>query len=324
MRRAPIFLHAIFILAVCLVFRASALAGTNDLFHASVAWNCAPTNSDISTLQLHDPQLINLAMGNDLFARVPSNYSVGLESNCSNLDMNVVVYDKTTMQTVLTLVAMRTVSYQSNGKTATVVTDGRIIKNASLLSGQLSGQMVVKVDRDSCFKKGAMSITGTLQIQTTNGPVTMAFDTATLHTSGRQLRSIAATGAGSCGGSGMSSNPPPPGGDEGGVWIVVFGSYPPSPPVPEFGNLNIGPDVVVGFPSLSIRPVYACDGTTTQSVDQTASYSYSLILCTNAVINLSSGSVLVVCTNGATADEINQLMSDVSGEGTLELASTPF
>lgn len=182
--------HAVFALAVLLTFHNTAQAGTNDLFQSKVSWKCVATGSvgSVSSrslnLQLTNPRLMNLALSNAMDAPPPSHYKLGLQCNCSNLDMNVVVYDKTTMETVMTLAAMRTIGYQSTGKIAWAFTDGRIIKNGLLLSGELSGQLVVRLDRAGCLKKATLCLAGTLEVETTNGPVAMNLDGATLHTSG--------------------------------------------------------------------------------------------------------------------------------------------
>jgi len=180
---------------------------------------------------------------------------------------------------------------------------------------------VVQLDRHQCFKKGTMSITGTLEVETTNRQVTVNLESATLRTSGRQLRPLVMAGVGNYG-NGMPYNLPPPA--TGGISITIIDITGTPPAYPEYGNLDIGPDVVVGFPLVLFNTLDACDGTLTLSASQTTSYAYPLILCTNTVINLSSGSILVVCTNGADPATLNLLSSTVSGQGALELASTPF
>jgi hypothetical protein len=84
-------------------------------------------------------------------------------------------------------------------------------------------------------------------------------------------------------------------------------------------NLNIGTNAIVSYPSAQLDTASTCDGTRTVPADQTVSYATSLTLCTNSVINLSSGSVLDVCTNGMADDVLNALLGAVSGEGTLNL-----
>ncbi len=310
MKRTGIFWRTIFALVVFLAFHTPAPAGTNDLFRAHVTWKCAPTNSvaGISSrdLRLTDVQLINLALGQDMRARIPSSYKLGLQCNCSNLMMYVVIYDKATKETVLTLADIPTTSYHSNGKVATVTSIGNICTNGFLLGGQLTGHLVLRLDDDQCAKKATMSTTGTLEIETTNGPVSMNLQSATLRTSGRQLRPVAQAGSGNY-----------------GLEMTNFSAPPTFFVSPGVGILNVGSNIVVGFPSVELGGQSACDATLTVSVDQMASYSFPLALCSNSVINLSSGSVLNVCTNGVTEDTLSILIGAASGDGTLNLTNCP-
>lgn len=206
MKRIPLTCRAIFAFAVLLTFCSFAYAGSNDLFQSRVSWKCVGTgsvgnvNSHGLELLLTNPRLMNLALSNAMDAPLSPHYKLGLQCDCSNLEMNVVIYDTTTMDTVLTVADIPTTSYQSNGKVATVISSGSIRTNGFLLGGQLTAQLVLLLDGDKCARKASMSATGTVEIATTGGPVSMNLASAKLRTFGRQLRPVAQAGSGNYGG----------------------------------------------------------------------------------------------------------------------------
>ena len=158
----------------------------NDLFRSSVNWKCVQTdaissgNSRKLKLRLKNRQLMNLALGHALDAPVPQHYRLGFQNNCSNLEMSMVIYDTTTMETVLTLADVPTTSYRSNGKVARVISSGSIRTNGFLLGGQLTAQLVLRLDHDYCARKATVSAAGTMEVQTDGGPVTMNLERAKL------------------------------------------------------------------------------------------------------------------------------------------------
>lgn len=309
MKLAPTFLHAILIIAACLVFHTSALAGTNDLFRSHITWQCTPTNSTAGAMRLTDRQLINLAMGNAVDTRTSSNLKLGLQCNCSNLEMNVIVYNATTLESVLTLADIFTDSYTSNDKIAHLTCSGSVHSNGFLLGGQLTVQAVARLDQDACIRQANLALSGAIEIQTSSGPVAMELRNSKLLSSGRQVRPVSMAGSGNYGGL-----------------EIFLGSIPSSPFVASIGagNLTIGSNVVLNLTSVALVGGPLCDETFTISSTQSLLSSMSLLICSNSVINLSSGSILNVCTNGVSPDTINQLTNAVSGDGTMELTSTPF
>ena len=336
------FWRGIFFLTVLFTPPACVRAGTNDLFQSVTTWRCVQAvsvNSAGSTafkLRLTNPTLLNLAMGNSVDAVVPANLKIGLQCNCSNLQMNVVIYDAATMEAVLTLADITTDSYRSNGKKAMILCSGSIHTNGFLLGGRFTAQMIARLDGDACAKQARISTAGRLEIETTDGPMSMNLQSGKLRTFGSQLRSVTTTGSGNYGSSGTLAT-------AGGLveqlqtagfgWgggvitntgtIVVGGP----PAMVQSCNLNIGTNAIVSFPTAQLDSTASCDGTLVVLADGTLSLGSSLLLCTNSAINLSSGAMLNVCTNGMAEDVLNVLLNAVSGEGTLNLtncaSSTP-
>src|SRR5205807_113822 len=102
-----------------------------------------------------------------------------------------------------TLAQIATVSYRSNGKKAVVIGSGNVYSNGLLLGGQLTARIVVRLDHDACAERAKLTASGTIEVQTSNGAITLNLRRAKLQTSGKQLRPVAgspvATGSGNYG-----------------------------------------------------------------------------------------------------------------------------
>ena len=306
--------------ALCLLL-SSARAGTNDLFSADAIFRCSGTKTRMKWAKA---ELMNLALGRTLDADSSANLNLGLQCDCSTRQVRLVIYDTASLDTVATIADIATVSYRSNGKTAVVVGTGNIRNNGFLLGGEFSARMVVRLDADACITRATVSATGTLQLETTEGGVTMNLRRAKLRTFGLQLRPVASTGSGDYGlqeelhsapGGPATLNPNLP--DE-------IRNLPPPRDQPVvtlrylLGGLNVGSNAVVDVQSLEWGTDTPWGGTLIIP-DGCGMPVPIAVLYPDAQINLGNGSQLNVCTNGVPAPLLEYFRGRVFGEGTVNL-----
>jgi hypothetical protein len=316
-------------------FHSSAQAGTNDLFRANVVFRCSGPNTK---LRLANGKLINLALGNALEASVPSNLKLGLQCDCSTRQMDLVIYDTSTTETVATLADFTTVAYRTKGKTAVVIGSGSVPSSGSVLGGQLTARMIVHLDSDACARRTRISARdGTLELDTPDGVISLNLRRGTLRTFGPQLRPEPMTGSGNCGLS-VSNAGVIVGGSVGSGGVLVIGGdggvttnlngfggtiFPGGGLLisssPNLQNLDVGTNSVVTFSTTQLQTGATCGVSLNIGTNQ--NLSLDPILCANTTISLSSGSVLNVCTNGLADDVLTALLGAVSGEGTLSLTN---
>jgi len=162
-----------------------ALAGTSDVFRVKslikgVIQYGVTNNNSILKIQIDQDNLINLALGNDMAAKVPKNEELALATDCT-VDMKIIVYDTTTSSNLATIAQLVVVDEVSEpgqrDRISQFFVPGAGNSTNGLTGGTLLMYNTLDLNNSDCVKKWTGTMLGVLGTVVPGTNLTLSFTT---------------------------------------------------------------------------------------------------------------------------------------------------
>jgi len=161
------------------------LAATSDVFRLSakikgVIQYGVTNNNAILGIQITSDNLINLALGNDIAAKVPNNEELALATDCRS-DMKMIVYDTSNESNLATIAQLVLVDEAIEPDKAERISNFLVPGAGNGTNGLTGGTMLIyetlSLDVSNCVKKWTGTMTGVLDTVLPGTNFTLSFTT---------------------------------------------------------------------------------------------------------------------------------------------------